>query len=596
MKMFSSGDRAGAHAAVRGVLKADPTNAQAHRLCAVILSAAGDHARALFHAEKAVALAPNAAAAHTTLGSVLDAGGEHDRALDAMRRAVTLNPSDAEAQTTLAITLDALDRFDEAAEHHAHALSAAAPGSSSEAHAGMNAALSMLTMGRSRDAVDLMQRLARTHPAQPIIAERLAFCMNYDDRATRADIDAAHRRWGRLIESSTTHTQRSLTPGDRLRVALVSPDLRAHSVANFVGPLLDHLDRNRFELLVYFTSKHADAVTEALRARLLNHRESAHDRWRDCPGLSDAELARTIAADHADIAIDLSGHFAGHRLAAFAQGVAPVQITWLGYPATTGLARIHARIVDTHTDPPSLDTNPASNQPDDTRAPERLCRLDPCFLCYDPPRTDLAEHTPAAEGKPFTFGSFNDLKKISPTTIDLWSKVLSAAPAARLFLKAAPLATAGVRTHLERAFADRGIDPSRLQLAGRSETRQEHLAAYRRVGLALDTFPYHGTTTTCEALWMGVPVLSRIGDETTAPHAARVGLSLLTNTGLADLCADDDDAFVAKAILYATDPAALAAVRAGLRERFLTSPVCDAPAFASRFGDLLIALAEERRP
>ena len=343
-----------------------------------------------------------------------------------------------------------------------------------------------------------------------------------------------------------------------------------------MGPLLDHLDRNRITLCAYFTSRHADAVTESLRPRT--------DEWHDCPGITDADLARTLADDSIDIAIDLTGHFAGNRLGAFARMPAPLLLTWLGYPGTTGLSRIHARVVDSHTDPGSDD-----NAPPTDREAERLVRLDPCFLCYEPPSTGPApaERAPSSAGEPFTLGSFNDLKKLSPTTIDLWSRTLAAIPGSRLLLKAQPLDSEAVRTSTLAAFADRGIDPGRIILMGRSETRDEHLAVYHQLDLALDTYPYHGTTTTCESLWMGVPVLSRIGDGPAAPHAARVGLSLLTNAGLPNLSAYDDDSFIAKAVELATNPDALAAVRTNLRERFASSPVCDAPAFAARFADML---------
>ena len=583
MQVFAKGDHAGALGSIRTVLKSSPSDAQAHRLCAVVLKAQGDTDRALFHAEKAVALAPAAAAVHTTLGSVLESAGDHERALTAMRRAVELNPADTEALSTLAGALDTQGEYDEALELHTRAYDAAQPSTPARAHAGMNLGLALLAAGRAHESVDLLTELARAFPTQPAVLQRLAYCLNYDDRATRADLNRAHRRWGVVIEAHTpaarTKTINAAAANENSqprRVALISPDLRAHSVANFVGPLLDCLDRERFTLCAYFTSRHADAVTESLRPRAAE--------WHDCPGIADADLARTLADDSIDIAIDLTGHFAGNRLGAFARTPAPLQLTWLGYPTTTGLTRIHARVVDSYTDPESVDSAPPAD-----REAERLVRLDPCFLCYEPPATGPvpAERAPLAAGEPFTLGSFNDLKKLSPTTIDLWSRTLTAIPGSRLLLKAQPLDSASVRASTTAAFAERGIDADRLTLMGRSETRDEHLAVYNQLDLALDTYPYHGTTTTCESLWMGVPVLSRIGDGATAPHAARVGLSLLTNAGLPDLCARDDDAFVAKALELATNADALTAVRTNLRERFASSPVCDAPAFAARFADML---------
>ncbi len=579
LRLHGAGDHAGALAQIRAVLKAAPADAQAHRLAAIVLLATGDRDRALVHAQKAVSLAPKAAPVHTTLGTVLEAMDRPEKALAAMRTAVDLDPSDPEALGTLAIRLDAREAYDESIPLHERALAAATPGSPSEAHAAMNAALAMLNVGRARDASDLMARLASAHPDQTIIGERLAYCLNYDDRATRARIDAAHRRWGTLVERATPTVDHppAHAADSRRRIAIVSPDLRAHSVTNFLGALLDHLDRDRFELCAWFTSRHADGVTGSLRARF--------DAWHDRPGIAEAALARELAEAHTAVAIDLSGHFAGHRLGAFASKPAPLQVTWLGYPATTGLTRIDARFVDSLTDPPELDESPE-------HAPERLVRLDPCFLCYDPPALDLrpADRTPAADGQPFTFASFNDTKKLSPTTIAMWARILDRVPGSRLLLKAAPLGAASVRKFVIDAFGAHAIDPARLELLGRSPTTEEHLAAYRRADLALDTFPYAGTTTTCEALWMGVPVLTRVGDPTTGSHASRVGLSLLTNTGLPELCAPDGDAYIERAVALANDPGALASIRSGLRDRFLASPLCDAPAFARRFAGALEGL------
>jgi len=575
MQRYNAGDRAGALKAIRAVLKADPANAQAHRLCAVVLSAAGDRDRALFHAQQAVKLAPAASPVHTTLGSVLDAMGDPARALESMRAAVKLNPNDVEGLTTLAITLDSQERYDEALEVHSRALAA----DPNHAVAGLNAAISMLAMGRARDAVDLMQRIASARPGDTHAAERLAFCMNYDDRATRASINLAHHAYGQCLENTTKQVtipyRQMHCP---LRIGLVSPDLRAHSVASFLGPPFDHLDKDKFTLCPFFTSKHADAVTESLRQR--------SDEWHDCAGLSPADLAAHISKLNIDILIDLSGLFAGHRIPTFAATPAPIQATWLGYPNTTGLTRIHARFVDSLTDPPEFD-----GRPDDIRETEKLIRLDPCFICYNPPADapDPAGTPPSTTGEPFTFGSFNDIKKINPTTLGMWAGVLEKAPKSRLFLKAGPLGAKAVREHILSSFQERGIDPGRLLLAGRSPSQAGHLAEYHKVDLALDTFPYCGTTTTCEALWMGVPVLSRIGET----HASRVGLSLLTNTGLPNLAAPDSESFIHRAAELATNAALLAETRADLRARFLASAVCDAPAFAARFAGALQTLAQE---
>ncbi|MBZ0172030.1 MAG: tetratricopeptide repeat protein, partial [Phycisphaerales bacterium] len=255
MARFNKGDRKGCLDALHRVLAADPKHAQAHRITAFIHHDARDHERARYHAEKAVALNPGGSQPRTMLGVVLDALGETDAALDSMRRAVELNPHDPDAWTTLGLTLDALDRFDESIEAHRRALGV----NPDHATAAMNLSLSLLSMGKACEAVDLVRRLAHARPDDTHVAERLAFCLNYDDRATRADINAAHRAWGRLAEAARpVMPTRLIEPGRPLRVGFISPDFRRHSVAYFLRPVLEHLDRDRFEVHALFTSTRSD--------------------------------------------------------------------------------------------------------------------------------------------------------------------------------------------------------------------------------------------------------------------------------------------------------------------------------------------------
>jgi predicted O-linked N-acetylglucosamine transferase (SPINDLY family) len=579
MLRFRAGDRDRALEAIRRVLTLDPAHAQAHRLAAYILHDARDLERALYHARRAVAGNPAGSQAHTMLGMVLRSLGQTDESLAMMRRAVELNPRDPEAWTTLGAACDALERFNEAAEAHRRALAI----NPDHPVAADNLALTLLASARPDEAADLARRSALARPNDALAARRLAFCLNYDHRSTRADINAAHRRWGALIEHTTPtpapHPPR--TPGERLRIGLLSPDFRRHSVAHFVRPLFEHLDRDRFEVHAFFCSDSGDDITDALRP--------LPDRWHEAARLNDAQLDALIRDARIDLLIDLAGHFAGNRLAVLARRPAPIQATWLGYPATTGLSRIDARFVDSLTDPPECDA-----RPEPERGSERFIRLDPCFICFTPPviAPTPAEAPPARAGAPFTFASFNDAKKLDPGARDLWARVMTRVPASRLLLKGGAFASPAVRDHLVECFRRRAVEPDRLLFEPHTPDPADHLAAYRRVDLALDTYPYHGTTTTCEALWMGVPVLSRVGET----HAARVGLSLLSAVGLPELAPDSDDAFVDLAVSIASDPERLAALRAGLRERVAASPLTDAPAFARRFGRALIELARESAP
>ena len=570
MAMFTSGDRGGCLALLQRLIAAGGGDSRLHRLAAFVLHDGREYDRALYHAEKAVALNPKGSQARTMLGIVLDSMGRGDEALAAMREAVQLNPRDAEGWTTLGSALDGRDRFDESIEAHRRALSIN-PGHTA---AVMNLSLALLATGRAREAVDLVRAHASRHPGDERLAQRLAFCLNYDDRATRGEINAAHRAWGALVEKRVRPMTPRAEEKDVLRIGLMSPDFRRHSVSHFVRPVLERLDRGRFEVHALFTSTRADEVTDSLRPLA--------DAWHDVGTLTETELAEHVRGAGIDILVDLCGHFAGGRLGVPARKPAPVQITWLGYPGTTGLSRVDARLVDSLTDPAWAD-----ELPENERESERLVRLDPCFLCYTPP-ADAPEPGDRArrDGEPITFVSFNDAKKISPATLDMFAGVLARVEGSRLVLKCGALSVESVARRFAAEFVTRGVDPARVVFEGHTPSQADHLAAYRGADLALDTFPYGGTTTTCEALWMGVPVISRAGQT----HASRVGLSLLTNIGLPELAADSEQGFVDLAASIALDPGRLAVLRSGLRGRVARSPLVDADGFAGRFADVCAAL------
>jgi len=292
------------------------------------------------------------------------------------------------------------------------------------------------------------------------------------------------------------------------------------------------------------------------------------DAWHPCASMSMEGLDAAIRERSIDVLIELSGHTEAGRLPALAGKPAPVIISAIGYPNTTGLPSVDWRVVDSITDPPGSEH----------LCTERLLRLDPCFLCYSPPSQAPEPAMPPADA-PIMFGSFNNAAKIGPSSIELWARVLKAVPGSRLLLKSQTLSDAAGRARIERRFTEAGIDASRLELLAWSKTRQEHLELYARVHVALDTVPYNGTTTTCEALWMGVPTVTTLGDR----HAARVSASLLHAAGHAELVAKDAEDFVRLSAALAQDRARLSTLRANLRAELRASPLCDAPAYAARF-------------
>ncbi|MBY0509054.1 MAG: glycosyltransferase, partial [Rhodospirillaceae bacterium] len=380
----------------------------------------------------------------------------------------------------------------------------------------------------------------------------------YSESDPRA-IHAAHAAWGKSAPSVPAMRPADPDPTRRLRVGYVSPDFRRHSVSFFVEPLLAAHDAEAVEVFCYADVAHGDAVTARLKA-------AAH-HWRDSHNLRGAALLNLIREDRIDILVDLAGHTKGNRLAVFARRAAPVQVTAWGYPATTGLPAMDYRLCDAVTDPASEA---------DAWAVETLVRLSPGLHCYAPPAdAPPVAPLPALAAGHVTFGSFNKLAKISPWTVALWSAALKAVPGSRLLLKTKPLAEAETRARIEHMFAVQGIAAGRLDLRGWVPGDHGHLDLYNQVDIALDTAPYNGTTTTCEALWMGVPVLTVAG----RGHAARVGASLLTQANMADWIVPEDE-FAARAAAFAADPGGLDKLRKTLRAKAAASALCDAAAHA----------------
>jgi predicted O-linked N-acetylglucosamine transferase (SPINDLY family) len=393
----------------------------------------------------------------------------------------------------------------------------------------------------------------------------LLFGLNYDDKLTNHYLFAAHREWderyGQRVPTFTTYdNDRDATR--RLRIGYLSPDFREHSVAYFVESLLRGHDRQKVEVFCYAEVTRPDSVTTRL--------QGLADHWLVTVGLSDQRLAERIRTDGIDILVDVAGHTVGNRLLAFARKPSPVRVTWLGYPNTTGLKAIDYRLVDAVTDPVGEA---------DAWASEALVRLEDGFLCYRGLR-DGPEPTspPCLRAGTVTFGSFNNPAKVSTATFDAWGKLLSRSPQARLILKGIWFADAATRALFLARLGERGVPAERVELLAWQPGAAEHLALYHQVDIALDPFPYNGTTTTCDALWMGVPVITLRGHR----HAGRVGASLLTQVGLTDLIADSIEEYVELALALAGNPGRLDALRRTLRPRMATSPMCDEGAFACK--------------
>jgi len=376
---------------------------------------------------------------------------------------------------------------------------------------------------------------------------------------------AAHRDWAMAHASSLhpfTFHDNNRDPARPLRVGFVSPDLRHHPVARFLLALLRHHDKSNCEIYCYADPTKPDETTATLR--------QFADHWRNTLGRSDDQLAEQIRDDRIDILIDLAGHTSRTRLLMFARKPAPIQATYLGYPNTTGLKAIDWRITDAIADPPgqteSLHT-------------EHLMRL-PTAWCFEPP-TDAPSvaSLPALANKHITFGSFSNFAKVSETTLRLWSKVMSSTPNSRLIIKSIGLDEPQTQQRIHHRLREAGIDHARVDLLGRVESFSAHLRRYERIDIALDTFPYHGTTTTCEAMWMGVPVVTLAG----TVHVSRVGVSLLTAAGFAEWIAQSTEQYAPIAHDLAGNLQKLTQLRSSLRQRLSASALCDGTTFARNF-------------
>jgi len=497
---------------------------------------------------------PDPANAHSHLGTIYNDLGQYDLAIAHLRQALQLDAAQAMTFNNLGFALIQQGQLSEAIANFQSAIKIAP----NLAAAHLNLGHALTNQGRIMEGIDSFKETLRIEPEYHPGHSNLLYAMNYDRANTAEAIAEAHKKWGdrcshQLI--SYTHCKKSLQPYRKLRVGYLSPDFRKHSVAYFFEPILTHHDPALVETFCYANVLQPDDVTDRLKS-------IAH-KWRDIYPMSDAQVAEIIRGDRIDILIDLAGHTGSNRLPVFALKPAPIQITYLGYPNSSGLKAMDYRLTDNYADPIGMTEEFYT---------EELIRLPNCFLCYQPPSNapDVIE-TPAKTIKRITFGSFNNLPKITELVIDLWAKVLHAVPNSRIILKINWFDDAGTRDRYWQLFKERGIAPERVKLIGLILESNHHLAFYGNIDIALDPFPYNGTTTTCEAMWMGVPVITLAGQT----HVSRVGVSLLNSVGLSQLIATTTDEYVDLAIALSSDWEQLNQLRTGLRSKVANSPLCD---------------------
>ncbi|MFA7241702.1 MAG: tetratricopeptide repeat protein [Sulfuricellaceae bacterium] len=513
--------------------------------------------------QRAAELLPDDAEAHYNLGNTLSDLGQNEAAAASYRRALALRPDFAEALFNLGNALRDLRQFDDALAIYRRALEIRPD----DAAAYNNLGNTLNDLVQFDQAMASFRRALEIKPDYLEAHSNLLFSCNLLANRPPAEILAEARRYGESVARKARPYKIWHNPPepDRcLRIGLVSGDLRNHPVGYFMESILAALASHasgRLEFIAYPNHFRADELTE--RIKPLCH------GWHSAVALSDESLAQQIRDDGIDILIDLSGHTAYNRLPLFAWKPAPIQASWLGYFATTGVTAIDYLIADPWTLPKT----------EEAYFTESIRRLPETRLCFTPPDIDVAVSAlPALANGHITFGCFNNLAKMNDDVVALWARVLATVPDSRLFLKAKQLQGATVRQSVNERFAVHGIDAARLTLEGYSP-RAEYLAAYRRVDIVLDPFPYPGGTTSAESLWMGAPVLTLAGER----FLSRQGVGLLMNAGLPEWIAADADEYVARAASHAADLQRLAALRDGLRQQVLASPLFDAPCFARHF-------------
>jgi len=502
------------------------------RYIALVFSETGRANEAISIMRPLVEHSPKLAALRREYAFALHSDGQFDLAQQQLREALLLQPSDAKTQAQLA---------------RLYCRSA-----------------------KVQAGYDGYARASTLEPERPEYYEKLIYWSNYISSTTQQSNYQLTQLWAHKAypERQHAHTHPNqpwptANPNQQITLGLVSANLCAHTASFFIKPLLRGLNRQHFKVIAYSTSLKNDAVTTQIR--------SLCDQWRDSARLSDSELATQVRIDDVDVLLDLDGHSAGNRLNLFAQRAAPVQIAWLGYPATTGLKSMDFRISDRVADP--------IGQYDEFYS-ESLLRLPNGFICYEPLSTAPAVEPQQTTAQRIRFGSFCDLAKVSTLTLDSWAAVLRAVPNSTLYLKRQQLINDGIRHDLLAQFKRRGIDESRILTDTSKATIELHLAEYNKVDIALDTTPYNSKTTTCEALWMGVPVISLTGQT----HASRLSASILHQIELDELAVDTLQGFADCAVQLSNDADKLASLKAHLRDRMRHSTLLDYQRFGRDVG------------
>ncbi len=536
----------------------DAQNTTAHKNIGQLLRQLGRHQEALVFLGEAVTQDPRFDEAYRELSLVLSDLGLEKEAMQALESSLQQGKKDVPSHARLADLYLKAGLLQDAIEQYSLGLEL----DPENPHIMNNLGLAYLRQGRVSQAMKAHRDAFELRKSSALYLSNLLLDLNYLQGISKKDVFRLHCDWDNVHAGQVLRFDHSWREsGRRIRIGYVSPDFRQHSVSYFAKPLLAHHNRREFEIFCYSDVRKEDIVSKQIQTLV--------DHWIPVSDLSDTELARRVNDDGIDILLDMAGHTGQNRLLAFAAKPAPIQVSWLGYPNTTGLEAMDYRITDIIADP----------EGEEAYHSEELVRLPHGFLCFQPD-----SETPEVGPLPFeqngyvTFGSFNNLAKMHAGVIELWAAILRYVPNSNLILKSIFMDDSKTADKILKQFAKHGVASRRIDILSRYPSKFEHFNAYNRIDIGLDPFPYNGTTTTFEALWMGVPVISLKGDR----HAGRVGASILQHLGLDQLVADSEDNYLKLARKLAGSPRVMAQFRAGMRDSLASSSLMNGKEFAQK--------------
>ncbi|MCZ2342058.1 MAG: tetratricopeptide repeat protein [Bacteroidales bacterium] len=565
-------DLPAATACFREAVRLEPQNADAYLRLGDCLLRGGKLIEAITTFRAAVERKPSDPRTHYNLGLALANAGQTLPAQESLTHALHLKPDYAEAHNALGLTLETLHRKDDAFFHYQQAVQCRPDFADAWSNLGTN----LGEQGRSEESISCLRHSLSIRPNAVPVHSNLLLQLNYSSQLTPEQVFAEHRAWAERHAGPTPEPLPIPTPHDaqrRLRVGYLSADYRAHTVSGFLELLLTHHDRGQVELFAYANVLRPDETTEQLR--------KLADQWRPIVGMSDAAVAEQIREDRIDILVDLGGHTASNRLLVLARRPAPVQATLFGYPNTTGMPAVDFRITDPISDPVSGPVTPSCETP---------LRLPEVAWVYRPPDSAPAPGPlPALSQRVFTLGCLNNAAKLSDACLTSWIEILRAVPGTRLVLLAGQ-AQMGAKRLLERV-TQAGVLRDRVELLPRLPPEQ-YFARHQQFDLYLDPFPYNGGVTTCDALWMGVPVLTVRGTS----YVSRQGVGLMTRIGLPGCIAESPAQLVGMVQEWSHRRPELAEIRRELRGRMAASVICDAPRYLRHLESAYRQVWQERLP